>query len=111
MSDRSAPYADFGHGSLFKGAPGARQFGGATELSARFLVKPFLIRMQHGGLLAYKERFEAIPSGEASDHAKPPARGSDRDFERPFHTKPHTGGPEGTLGRIKTAQGHTQNLR
>ena len=38
-------------------------------------------------------------------------RGSYGDFERPFHTKPHTGGPKGSLGRIKTAQGHTQNLR
>ena len=31
------------------------------------------------------------------------ARGSDTLFERPFHTKPHTGGPKGSLGRIKTA--------
>ena len=36
LSDRSAPYADFGHGSLFEAAPGARQFCEATELSARF---------------------------------------------------------------------------
>jgi hypothetical protein len=26
LSDRSAPYAEFGHGSLFEAAPGARQF-------------------------------------------------------------------------------------
>ena len=45
LSDRSAPYADFGLESLFEAAPGALQFGGATELSARFLVKPFLICM------------------------------------------------------------------
>ena len=32
-------------------------------------------------------------------------------FERLFHTNPHMGGPKGSLGRIKTAQGHTQNLR
>ena len=75
LSDRSAPYADFGHGSLFEAAPGARQFCGATELSARFLFKPFLICKQHSGLLAYIEGREAIPSGAASGSAKPSGSG------------------------------------
>ena len=70
LSDRSAPYADFGHGSLFFCAPGARQFCGAAELSARFLFKPFLICMQHGGVLAHIEGREAIPSTAASGSAK-----------------------------------------
>ena len=75
LSDRSAPYADFGHGSLFEAAPGARRFGGAAELSARFLFKPFLICKQHSGLLAYIEGREAIPSGAASGSAKPSGSG------------------------------------
>ena len=75
LSDRSAPYADFGHGSLFEAAPGALQFCGATELSARFLVKPFLICMEHGGLHAYIEGREASPSGAASGSAEPSGSG------------------------------------
>ena len=31
LSDRSAPYADFGHGSLFEGAPGAAGFLATKE--------------------------------------------------------------------------------
>ena len=83
LSDRSTPYADFGHGSLFEAAPGARQFCGAAELSAKFLLKPFLICKQHSGLLAYIEVREAIPSTAASGPAKPPGSGqrpSWRDF-------------------------------
>ena len=52
LSDRSAPYVDFGHGSLFEGAPGARQFCGATELSARFHFMPIDICMENGALHA-----------------------------------------------------------
>ena len=70
LSDRSAPYADFGHGSLFEAAPGALQFGGATELSARFLVKPFKLCMEHGGLHAYFNRRQASPSTAASGPQK-----------------------------------------
>ena len=75
MSDRSAPYADFGHGSLFEAAPGARRFGGAAELSARFLFKPFLQRMEHGGLQALNEGLGVIPSTAASGSAKPSGSG------------------------------------
>jgi hypothetical protein len=75
LSDRSAPYADFGLESLFEAAPGARRFGGAAELSARFLFKPFLTCKQHSGLLAYIEGREAIPSGAASGSAKPSGSG------------------------------------
>ena len=52
LSDCSAPYADFGHGSLFEAAPGARQFCGATELSARSHFMPIEMRMEGGGLHA-----------------------------------------------------------
>ena len=48
LSDRSAPYADFGHGSLFEAAPGARQFGRTAESPTKFLMKPFNIRMYGG---------------------------------------------------------------
>ena len=83
LSDRSAPYADFGHGSLFEAAPGARQFGGTAESPTQFLCMPIEIRKQHGGLHAYFNRREATPSGAASGHAKPPSSGqapSWRDF-------------------------------
>ena len=75
LSDRSASYADFGLESLVEAAPGARRFGGAAELSARFLFKPFLICKQHSGLLAYIEGREAIQSTAASGHAKSPGSG------------------------------------
>ena len=32
-------------------------------------------------------------------------------FERVSHTIPYAGGAKGSLGRIKTAQGHAQKLR
>ena len=66
LSDRSAPYADFGLGSLFEAAPGARQFCGATELSARSHFMPIDICMEHCGLHAYINRREASPSTAAS---------------------------------------------
>ena len=75
LSDRSAPYADFGLGSLFEAAPGARQFCGAAELSAKFLLKPFNIHMHHSGLHVYIEGREAIQSGAASGPYKPPSSG------------------------------------
>ena len=75
LSDRSAPYADFGHGSLFEAAPGARRFGGTAESPTQFLCMPIEIRKQHGGLHAYFNRREATPSGAASGHAKPPSSG------------------------------------
>jgi hypothetical protein len=75
LSDRSAPYADFGHGSLFEAAPGARQFGGAAESPTKSLFMPIEICKEHGGLHAYFNRREAAPSGAASGHAKPPSSG------------------------------------
>ena len=66
LSDRSAPYADFGLESLFEAAPGARRFGRTAESPTKFLIKPFNIRMYHGGLHAYIEGREANPSGSAS---------------------------------------------
>jgi hypothetical protein len=70
LSDRSAPYADFGHGSLFESAPGARQFGGTAESPTKFHFMPVEICMEDGGLLAYIEGREAIPSTAASGSAK-----------------------------------------
>ena len=52
LSDRSAPYADFGHGSLFEAAPGARQFPGTAESPTKFHIMPIKMRMQHGELHA-----------------------------------------------------------
>ena len=95
LSDRSAPYADFGHGSLFEGAPGARQFCGATELSARFLFKPFLICKQHSGLLAHIEGREAIPSTAASGSAKTSGPVSNKHYQLP--------GPGGMAWRSLTS--------
>ena len=75
LSDRSAPYADFGLGSLFEAAPGARQFGGAAESPTKSLFMPIEIRKHGGGLHAYFNRRQASPSGAASGHAKPPSSG------------------------------------
>ena len=67
LSDRSAPYADFGHGSLFEAAPGARGFSGTAESLTKSLFKPFNIHMHYSGLHVYNiEGREAIPSGAAS---------------------------------------------
>ena len=66
LSDRSAPYADFGHGSLFEAAPGARQFVGTAESPTKSLFKPFNIHMYHSGLHVYIEGRGAIPSTAAS---------------------------------------------
>ena len=41
LSDRSAPYADLGHGSLFEAAPGAAGFLETAESPTKFLFKPF----------------------------------------------------------------------
>ena len=70
LSDRSAPYADFGHGSLFKGAPGAAGFLATTESPTKFLFKPFKLCMYHGGLHAYFNRRQASPSTAASGPQK-----------------------------------------
>ena len=75
LSDRSAPYADFGLGSLFEAAPGARRFGRTAESPTKPLFMPIEIRMEGGGVLAYFNRREATPSGAASGHAKPPSSG------------------------------------
>ena len=54
LSDRSAPYADFGHGSLFEAAPGARGFPGTAESPTKFHFMPVTeICMEDGGLHAY----------------------------------------------------------
>ena len=66
LSDRSAPYVDFGHGSLFEAAPGARQFVGTAESPTKSLFKPFNIHMYHSGLHVYIEGRGAIPSTAAS---------------------------------------------
>ena len=66
LSDRSAPYADFGHGSLFEAAPGARRFVGAAESPTKFHFTPIEIRKHGGGLHAYFNRREANPSTAAS---------------------------------------------
>ena len=66
LSDRSAPYADFGLGSLFESAPGARQFPGTAESTTKFHFMPFKLRMQGGGLHAHFNRRQASPSTAAS---------------------------------------------
>ena len=69
LSDRSAPYADFGLGSLFEPAPGARQFPGTAESTTKFSevsLMPFKLRMQGGGLHAHFNRRQASPSTAAS---------------------------------------------
>ena len=70
LSDRSAPYADFGHESLLKAAPGAAGFSGTAESPTKSLFKPFNIHMHHSGLHVYIEGREAIPSGAASSLQK-----------------------------------------
>ena len=51
LSDRSAPYADFGNESLFEGAPGAQQFCETAESPTKFHFMPIEIRMESGGAL------------------------------------------------------------
>ena len=70
LSDRSAPYADFGHGSLFEAAPGAAGFIATTESPTKFLFKPFKLCMEDGGLHAYFNRRQASPSTAASSLKK-----------------------------------------
>ena len=68
LSDRSAPYmyADFGHGSLFEAAPGARRFGETAETPTKFHFMPVETCMEDGGLHAYFNRRQASPSTAAS---------------------------------------------
>ena len=80
LSDRSAAYADFGHGSLFEAAPGARQFVGTAESPTKSLFKPFNIHMYHSGLHVYIEGRGAIPSTAASGLNKSSGSG-----QRPSH--------------------------
>ena len=47
----------------------------SAESPTKFLFKPFNIRMYHGGLHAYIEGREAIPSGATSGLNKPPSSG------------------------------------
>ena len=70
LSDRSAPYADFGHESLFEGAPGARQFCETAESPTKFHFMPIEIRMESGGLHAHFNRRQASPSTAASGPQK-----------------------------------------
>ncbi len=70
LSDRSAPYADFDHGSLFFCAPGARQLSGTAESTTKFRFMPVEIRMEGGGLHAYFNRRQASPSTAASGSTK-----------------------------------------
>ena len=66
LSERSAPYADFGHGSLFEAAPGARGFPGTAESPTKFHFMPVEMRKHGGGLHAHFNRRQASPSGAAS---------------------------------------------
>ena len=66
LSDRSAPYADFGHGSLFEAAPGARGFCEAAESPTKIHFMPIEMRMVGGGVLAHFNRRQASPSTAAS---------------------------------------------
>ena len=52
LSDRSAPYADFGLESLFEAAPGAAGFPGTFLPTTKFHFMPIKMRMQGGGLHA-----------------------------------------------------------
>ena len=69
LSDRSAPYADFGHGSLFEAAPGARRFVHSAESPTKFLFKPMV------GYMRILKGVKAIPSGATPGHDKPPSSG------------------------------------
>ena len=64
LSDRSAPYADFGHGSLFEAAPGARRFVHSAESPTKSLFKPFNIHKHHivasMCILKGVKRFQAV---------------------------------------------------
>ena len=62
LGDGPAPLADFGHGSLFEGAPGPRRFCATAELSRRSHFMPIEIRMESDGLHAYFDRRQVIPS-------------------------------------------------
>ena len=66
LSDRSAPYADFGHGSLFEAAPGPRGFWGTAESPTKSLFMPIEMRKHGGGLHAHFNRRQASPSTAAS---------------------------------------------
>ena len=46
LGDGPAPLADFGHGSLFEGAPGPGRFVATAELSRRSHFMPIEIRME-----------------------------------------------------------------
>ena len=77
LSDRSAPYADFGHGSLFVAAPGARGFPGTAESPTKFHFMPIEMRMEtiemrmeSGGLHAHFNRRQASPNTAASGPGK-----------------------------------------
>ena len=66
LSDRSAPYADFGHGSLFEAAPGARQFFETAESATKFHFMPLNTGTEHDALLAGIQWLEVIPSTAAA---------------------------------------------
>ena len=92
LSDRSAPYADFGHGSLFEAAPGPRGFEGTAESPTKSLFMPIEMRKHGGGLHAHFNRRQASPSGAASGLKKSSGSG-----QAPSHWsnyEPHNeGGP------------------
>ena len=74
LGDGPAPLADFGHGSLFEGAPGPRRFCATAELSRRSHFMPIEICMESDGLHAYFDRRQVIRSRAAAGSAKPPTR-------------------------------------
>jgi len=65
LGDGPAPYADFGHGSLFEGAPGARQLSAVQSayLSTKFHREPCLVCMERAELYAYMKGSEFKTSG------------------------------------------------
>ena len=74
LSDRSAPYADFGHGSLFEAAPGARQFCETAESPTKFHFTPIEMRMESGGLHAQFEGIITVLLRKSCGSAKPSQR-------------------------------------
>ena len=82
LSDRSAPYADFGHGSALFAAQGAAGFPETAESTTKFHFMPFKLRMQGGGLHAHFNRRQASPRTAASGSGEPSGSASghwDRD--------------------------------
>ena len=72
LGDGPAPLADFGHGSLFEGAPGPGRFVATAELSRRshFMQIEMCMETIH----AHFDRRQVILSRATSGLTKPPTR-------------------------------------